>query len=78
MFFKKYTNEYTKNGVELSENQIRTVLSRQWEHILSKEYVNWNEPWVRQTGDQLFESVFEDVKKNMEIFDFWIRAQSEV
>jgi len=78
MFFKKYTNDYTKNGVELTPEQVKTVLKKQWAQVLQENYVNWNEPWVKETSEQIFDNVYNDVLKNMKAFDFWKDSRSEV
>jgi len=77
-FFKKYTNVYTKQGVILDEAKIREILSNLWEYILNKNYVDWSEPWVSESADQIFENVVGDIRMNMDTFSFWKEAQSEV
>lgn len=78
MFFERYTNEIVKNGQELNENQIRGILKHQWSLILDRAYVIWDEPWVKETSEQIYESVCSDVVKNLAEFDFWKHAKSEV
>ena len=77
-FFKKYTNVYTKQGVVLSNDKIRNILSSLWEYIIEKNYVDWSDPWVNETADQIFENVYNDTLMNMDTFSFWKEAQSEV
>lgn len=77
-FFKKYTNVYTKQGVVLTDGNIREILKNLWEYILEKSYVDWAEPWVSETSEQIFEGVYSDVLLNMKTFSFWKEAQSEV
>ena len=77
-FFKKYTNVYTKQGVTLSNDQIREILKSLWGYVLEKNYVDWSDPWVNETADQILENVYNDVLLNMNTFFFWKEAQSEV
>lgn len=77
-FFKKYTNEVAKTGRELTDDNIREVLKEIWKYVLDTNYVNWDEPWVKSTSDQIFEMAWVDVCENMRKFSFWKDARSEV
>ena len=77
-FFEDYTNIYLPRGIELTPQRVRNVLENQWEHLLNKDYVNWDDPWVKQTPSEVFEEVYIDVLANIEAFDFWKDIRSEV
>jgi CRISPR/Cas system-associated exonuclease Cas4 (RecB family) len=77
-FFKKYTNVYTKQGVVLDNDKIRAILKSLWGYILESNYVDWSDPWVRDTSDQIYENVYNDVLMNIKEFSFWKEAKSEV
>ena len=77
-FFKIYTNSYSRSMSSMPETQVRSILERLWKHILETNYVDWKEPWVRETPGQIFERVYQDVLKNLKAFDFWKQARSEV
>ena len=78
MFFKNYCNVYSKRSVPLTETEITVVLRRMWDKVLEEHYVNWTEPWVKQSSEDIFFEVREDINKNLEAFDFWRNAKSEV
>jgi CRISPR/Cas system-associated exonuclease Cas4 (RecB family) len=77
-FFKKYTNQYTKQKTGLSNEDIRSILKNMWDHLLNTSYVCWDDPWVKESSDQIFESVYSDVLLNIAKFDLWVRSKSEV
>ena len=77
-FFKRYTNDFTKNGVLLSDGQVKKVLEKEWEYLLEKAYVCWTDPWVKEGSDDIFENVYHDTLKNLKAFDFWKDARAEV
>jgi len=77
-FFKRYTNEIVKRGQQLSDAQVRETLQSIWKYVLDSNYVNWNEPWVKSTSDQIFDMAYADVLENMRKFTFWKDARSEV
>lgn len=78
LFFKKYTNFYTKHDIDLNENEINKILRKLWDQILNENYVCWNDLWVKKTSEEIFNQAYEDVLKNLKKFDFWKRTQSEV
>ncbi len=49
-----------------------------WDKTLEEEYVNWNDPWVKQTPSEMLEECIGDVLANMRAFDFWRSVKSEV
>lgn len=77
-FFEYYVNKYSKNGVVLTEDQIRKFLRKDWEQILDREYVIWDDVWCTQSSEEIFESVYEDVLSNLKEFKFFKNARSEV
>jgi hypothetical protein len=77
-FFKKYTNEVAKTGRQLTDDNIKSVLKEIWAYVLETNYVNWNEPWVKNSSDQIFDMALADVIENMHKFTFWKDARSEV
>lgn len=78
MFFKQYTNVLLKQRVKLSKKKIKEMLWKNWEWILDKNFVEWTDPWVKESSDQIFEQAFQDVLLNIEKFSFWSESQSEV
>lgn len=77
-FFKKYTNEVAKTGRQLTDENIKSVLKEIWDYVLEVNYVNWDEPWVKKTSDQIFDMALADVIENMHTFTFWKDSRSEV
>lgn len=77
-FFTKYTNYYTKKDIKLDKDEIRDILEDLWEYILRYNIVDWNVPWAKETPNQIFESAYLDILKNMKEFDFWKTSRSEV
>ena len=78
IFFQHYANTYLLKGVAIDKDNLRNVLHNYWSSVLEDEYVNWNDPWVRQTESEIFEEVYSDALKNMEVIDFWTQCRSEV
>lgn len=77
-FFRKYTNEVCKKGIQLTDDQVREALGEMWKNVLSENYVNWDEPWVKLTSNQIFEMVCADTLENLRKFTFWKDSRSEV
>jgi len=77
-FFEYYVNKYVKKGISLTDVQIRSILRQDWEKILDTEYVIWDDPWCKQSSEEIFESIYEDVLSNTKEFDFFKHARSEV
>jgi len=77
-FFKYFTNEVLKKARVLVEAEVREILWSMWQDILQRNYVNWEDPWVKSTSDQIFEMAYVDVLENMAKFSFWKNARSEV
>lgn len=77
-FFEHYTNVYIPNKIEMTTDKIRSGLDVMWQKILRKEFVNWNDPWVKQTPSQIFEEALTDIVANIKEFDFWESIKSEV
>lgn len=77
-FFRKYTNEIVRKNISISNDEIKSVLTMQWNKILRDNYVDWHDPWVKLTSEQIFNTVYEDVLKNIKAFDFWKEMQAEV
>lgn len=77
-FFEDYTNTLLPKNIVINENTVRNVLEKRWQELLKKEYVNWNDPWVRETPSQIFEEAFSDILENIATFDFWPNTRSEV
>jgi len=78
MFFKTYTNVIVKNQTELTDFMVDKILRKMWENILDTNYVVWNDPWVKESSEQIYNSVYNDVLKNIQAFSFWKHARSEV
>jgi CRISPR/Cas system-associated exonuclease Cas4 (RecB family) len=77
-FFQKYINDILPSKISVTEALIRSLLSREWQKILDKNYVDWSEPYVKQTSDEIYEEVYKDVIDNMKAFDFFNQCKSEV
>lgn len=77
-FFENYSNYYAPKKKKLDNDTIKSILGKEWSRVLSKEPVNWKDPWVKSTPEQIFEEVYSDVLENLETFDFWNRTKSEV
>lgn len=78
MFFKIYTNFYSKKNVTLTDEQVYTIMRKLWSKVLSENHVVWTDPWCRESSEHIFMSAYEDVLKNLNNFDFWKNAQSEI
>jgi hypothetical protein len=77
-FFKLHSNVYSKDNSNLDNGTIHKILKKLWLGILEKNYVNWTDPWVKESSEHIFESVYQDVLKNLDKFKFWCNANSEV
>lgn len=77
-FFKNYTNVILPQKININKDKIRQILETIWDSLLEKEYVKWNDPWVKQNPNEIFEEVYFDVLENISTFDFWDRVKSEV
>ena len=76
-FFEYYVNTYIKTGT-LTDDQIKSNLKLHWDSTLKKEYVVWNDPWCKQTSDELFNNIYTDILLNLKAFDFFKYMKSEV
>jgi len=77
-FFEHLCNNHYKNNPNLKPDQIRLLMKNQWRFILEDNYVIWDEPWCKETEEDIFENSFQDVLKNMETLDFYKNTKSEV
>lgn len=77
-FFKQYVNEMLPKGINPSERDIDYTMKSIWQYILNREYVDWEEPWVKQTQQQIYSDAYTDVLKNISANTFWSRAKSEI
>jgi hypothetical protein len=78
MFFNIYTNFYSKKKVNLTDEQVYAIMRKLWAKVLDENYVVWTDPWCRESSEHIFMSAYEDVLKNLDNFDFWKDAQSEI
>jgi hypothetical protein len=78
LFFKIYTNFYSKKNISLTDEQIYAIMRKLWAKVLKENYVVWTDPWCRESSEHIFISAYEDVLKNINNFDFWKNAQSEI
>lgn len=76
-FFEYYVNVYLKNG-PLSDENIKKYLKLHWDNTIRKEYVVWDDPWCKQTSDDIFNEVYNDILLNIKAFDFFKYMKSEV
>lgn len=77
-FFKIYSNFYTKKNITLTDEQVYKILRKLWDKVLEENYVRWTDPWCRQSSEHIFMTAYEDVLKNLNTFEFWKYAQSEI
>jgi hypothetical protein len=77
-FFQYYVNKYVKEGVSLSEAQIKKILRQDWEIMLQDKFVVWTDPWCKETANDIFESAYNDILLNIKKFDFFKFSRSEV
>jgi PD-(D/E)XK nuclease superfamily len=77
-FFQEYTNNILPSKINVTENLVRSVLEQQWKKILFKNYVNWDEPYVKENADEIFEQCYKDVLDNIKAFDWFDQCKSEV
>lgn len=77
-FFKFYVNTLLKKNIILDDDQTESVLRKLWDKVLKENYIKWDDPWCRESSSHIFMSVLEDIKTNINTFDFWQHAQSEV
>lgn len=77
-FFQEYTNSILPSKINVTDSLVKSVLERQWSKILLKNYVDWDEPFVKDTAEQIFEQVYKDVLDNIKAFDFFGQCKSEV
>jgi CRISPR/Cas system-associated exonuclease Cas4 (RecB family) len=77
-FFERYTNRLCRADRVLTDKDVNYLLSEMWKGILAENYVNWDEPYVRKSSNDIYEMALEDVLENMKTFSFWKNAQAEV
>ena len=77
-FFEEYTNSILPSKINVTENLVRSVLEKQWKKILFKNYVNWDEPFVKESADEIFEQVYKDTLDNIKAFNWFDQCRSEV
>jgi CRISPR/Cas system-associated exonuclease Cas4 (RecB family) len=77
-FFQDYTNVYVNGKVPLTTNAIRSTLKKMWDNILYRNYVNWKDPWVKQTADEIYEEAYKDILENIKAFPLFKECKSEV
>lgn len=77
-FFQYYTNYYLKQGSISTPEQIKSKLKIVWDKILTENYVDWTDVFVRKSDSEIFEDVYNDILANIKAFDFFKKASSEV
>jgi hypothetical protein len=77
-FFKIYTNKFSKEDIQLRDEQVYAILRKLWTKILDENFVEWTDPWCRESSEHIFMSAYEDVLKNLNNFDFWKNAQASM
>ena len=77
-FFQTYANTYRKTEKEFSQGQIDRILLGKWDQILMKNYVNWSDPWVKESSQDIFMQAQNDVAEILTKENFWRRCRSEV
>jgi CRISPR/Cas system-associated exonuclease Cas4 (RecB family) len=77
-FFQDYVNIMLPKKYPITDNFVRAYLDKLWKKILEKEYVNWNDPWVKETPGQIFEQAYIDVLENIKAFPLFSECRSEV
>jgi hypothetical protein len=77
-FFKIYSNVISKKGIELTDEQVYGILRKLWTKILDENHVVWTDPWCRESSEHIFMSAYDDTIKNLNAFEFWKDAKSEI
>lgn len=77
-FFEHLSNQHYKNNPNLTPKQVRTLMKQQWHFILDDNYVDWDEPWCKESSEDIFDSAVEDAIKCMAEMDFFKNTKSEV
>lgn len=77
-FFKIYTNQILKKKILLSDDQVYAIMRKLWKKILDENYVEWTDPWCKESSEHIFMTAFDDVLKNINVFDFWDYTRSEI
>jgi hypothetical protein len=77
-FFEDYVNDILPSKIDVTENLIRSALSKMWKKILFKNHVDWSEPYVKDNADDIFEQVYLDILENIKAFDFFDQCKAEV
>lgn len=80
-FFEDYCNFYLPQGKDFkSKDEIYKAVKQRWDYILSRpyNYVKWDDPWCRESSDQIFNSVYLDVLAIMEKIKIFESCKSEV
>jgi CRISPR/Cas system-associated exonuclease Cas4 (RecB family) len=77
-FFEHLCNNHYRNNPNLTPAQVKLLMKQQWRFILEDNYVDWHEPWCRQSSEDIFDESLEDVLKNMETLNFFRNTKSEV
>ena len=77
-FFQEYSNVLINSTITITPELVRSVLKKQWDKILERNYVNWKDPWVKQTADEIFEEAFKDILENIKTFPLFNECKSEV
>lgn len=77
-FFEHLSNQHYKNNPNLTRAQVRTLMKQQWVFILEDNYVDWAEPWCKESSEDIFNSAVEDAIKCMESMNFFKNTKAEV
>jgi len=77
-FFQYYVNKYVKEGIVLSREQIHKFLKLDWDMMLEDRYVVWNDPWCKESSEDIFNEAYNDILLNIDKFDFFKYSRSEV
>jgi len=77
-FFEEYSNSWKKEGRSFSIQDIKNVMRCYWEHLLLKNFVDWNDFSSKLNEMGLFTECCEIIKKNLDILDVYEGTRSEV
>jgi CRISPR/Cas system-associated exonuclease Cas4 (RecB family) len=77
-FFQEYTNSIVPSGIDVTPILVRSMLKKFWDKILERNYVNWKDPWVKQTADEIFEECLKDIIENINALPLFNECKSEV
>lgn len=77
-FFQEYTNTIIPSKFPVTPELIKSVLKKLWEKILKLNYVCWDDIWVKQSSEEIFEECYKDILENIRAFPLFSECKSEL